>query len=424
MPKLTKRLIDATQPGAKKKIIWDTEVKGFGLRVLPTGAMAYIYRYSVDGRKYELTICQRHEKPVDEAREAAKDEESKVRHGGNPLAARKAKVGIMTVAALADLYMESASFKTKARSTQGTDRGRIERHIKPLLGKMPVATLRPEHIRRTFAAVRDGATAGTTRTGPRGLARVTGGPGTAGKSVLLLRAMFRWAKADGHMAEDPTAGIKVAASGVRETILEDAAQYERLFRVLDRMEAEHRIRGPAADAIRLIALTAARRGEVAGLRWRHVEMAKGRVVIPPGEHKTGGKTGKERIIALPAEAQAIIARQSEGAPDDLVFRPATGTNPLSLSKPWRAVRAEAGLPEGIGLHGLRHSLASSMAMAGASAVELMTALGHRQVSTTTRYVHFADSTRAALAERSAAHITAALRGTEQGEVIPLPARKK
>jgi site-specific recombinase XerD len=51
------------------------------------------------------------------------------------------------------------------------------------------------------------------------------------------------------------------------------------------------------------------------------------------------------------------------------------------------VREETGLPEGIDLHGLRHSLASHMAIQGAEAAEIMTALGHSQLSTAQKYVH-------------------------------------
>jgi site-specific recombinase XerD len=57
------------------------------------------------------------------------------------------------------------------------------------------------------------------------------------------------------------------------------------------------------------------------------------------------------------------------------------------------VREEAKLPPTLGLHGLRHSIASHLAMSGAQAPEIMTVMGHRQLSTVQRYIHFAASTR-------------------------------
>ena len=104
---------------------------------------------------------------------------------------------------------------------------------------------------------------------------------------------------------------------------------------------------------------------------------------------------------MPAEAQKIIARQTEGGPDDFVFSPARGDGAIALSKAWQKVRKEADLPETLGLHGLRHSIASHLAMGGAQAAEIMTAMGHRQLSTMQRYIHFAESTKQALAERAA-----------------------
>ena len=81
---------------------------------------------------------------------------------------------------------------------------------------------------------------------------------------------------------------------------------------------------------------------------------------------------------------------------------------------------EAALPEGIGLHGLRHSLASHMAMRGAEAAEIMTALGHRQLSTAQRYVHWAQDARQAVAERAASVVLsglAASTGNANAEIV-------
>jgi site-specific recombinase XerD len=66
------------------------------------------------------------------------------------------------------------------------------------------------------------------------------------------------------------------------------------------------------------------------------------------------------------------------------------------------VRIEANLPPTLGLHGLRHSVASHLTMGGAQAAQIMTAMGHRQLSTVLRYIHFAENARQTLAERAAA----------------------
>ena len=91
----------------------------------------------------------------------------------------------------------------------------------------------------------------------------------------------------------------------------------------------------------MIALTGARRGEIVNLRWRHVDLKAGLLLLPPASHKTGRRTGKARKIALPAAAQAVIARQPGGEPGDFVFMPAKGEGALSLEKPWRLIRKKA-----------------------------------------------------------------------------------
>ena len=106
-----------------------------------------------------------------------------------------------------------------------------------------------------------------------------------------------------------------------------------------------------------------------------MDLKDGRIVLPASGHKTGRKTGKPRVIHLPAAAQQIVARQPEGGPDDFVFSPSKGEGPVSLAKPWRAIRAEADLPKGVGLHGLRHCLATPLAVGGAQAAEIMVSLG-------------------------------------------------
>ena len=99
------------------------------------------------------------------------------------------------------------------------------------------------------------------KTGPRGLARVTGGEGAARYAFRLLRAVFAWAVAERLIERNPTTGVDFGRDGEREAVL-DAADYARLFATLATMEAERRLRPAVADAIRIIAMTGARRGEI------------------------------------------------------------------------------------------------------------------------------------------------------------------
>ena len=407
--KITKRVVDASEARRTRYFVWDEQIVGFGLLVLPTGIKSYVYQFRTpEGQQRRATIGRHGEWTPDQARRKADEWRQVTKTGADPLQAKRELRAAPTVGEIIAAYLESERYKGKAPTTQIGDLGRIRRHLLPLLGKKHVHTLTTEDVGRAFTAIRDGKTAARIKTGKRGLARVTGGEGTAKEAVKLLRSIFGWAINERLIKTNPAAHIKVGSSGTRDTILNGADDYARLFQALDLLEAQKKFSQVAADAIRLIALTGARRGEITGLRWSHVDRRQGLLTLPPAAHKSGKRTGKSRVIGLPAAAQAIIARQPTGADCDLVFPPSYGKGPIALTKPWRAVRAAAGLPKAIGLHGLRHSLASHMAMGGAQAAEIMTALGHGQLSTAQRYVHWAQDSRQGLAERAATTVLAGM----------------
>ena len=55
--KITKTVVDATKPVDKTKFVWDIEIKGFGLRVLPTGVKSYVFQYRTpEGKSRRATI--------------------------------------------------------------------------------------------------------------------------------------------------------------------------------------------------------------------------------------------------------------------------------------------------------------------------------------------------------------------------------
>jgi integrase len=350
---------------------------------------------------------------TDQARGTAKDMAYDVHVGRDPMGEKQARRQSATLNELLDDYIDSEAFASKAESTRKIDLGRIERHIRPLLGKEYAHKITTEAVKRMRRAITEGKTAGRIKTKYRGLARVTGGTGTADKAVLLLSAAFKWAVEQKIVSDNPAADIKCWKTGTRDTILDDAEDYKRMFEALQDLENEKRIRSAAADAIRFIALTGARRGEVTGLRWRYVDLKQSQVVLPPKAHKTGHKTGKPRIIALPAEAQAIITRQPPGEPDEYVFRSTITGSPIALNTDWPKVRSRAKLPASLGLHGLRHSIGTHFAMQGASAVELMELLGHKQIETTLRYIHYAENARKTIAERAASIAMAGLNAKDE-----------
>jgi hypothetical protein len=136
MPKLTKRIVDAATPKADRFTIWDAELKGFGLLVLPSGIKSYVYQYRTpEGIKRRITIGRHGSWTPDQARQKAEDHRQTVRSGGDPLGSKQALREALTVSDVLDAYLASEDFANKTPVTQSIDRGRIERHLRPLLGK-------------------------------------------------------------------------------------------------------------------------------------------------------------------------------------------------------------------------------------------------------------------------------------------------
>ncbi|PZF76407.1 hypothetical protein DK847_14625 [Aestuariivirga litoralis] len=417
--RITKRLVDsvAPAPDGKRLYVWDDEIKGFGLQVLPSGVKSYVFQYrNRQHANRRLTIGKHGKVTAEQAREMAKEHRAAISSGRDPLAEKREIRATPYVSELLDAYLKSTAYADKAPSTQLIEKGRIERHLRPLLGKVKITELTKEQVERARNSIRDGKTAATVKTKARGVARVRGGPITARECIALLRFVFNWGIETKRATSNPCDGVKLPPIGRRTAILEDAAAYATLFTALASMEAKKAIRPAAADAIRVLALTGTRKSEIAKLQWQHLDLKAGKITLPPSSHKTGKRTGA-KVIALPAVAQEIIKRQPPRGPDDYVFAPGRGKGPISLAKPWMQIRAAAGLPETLGLHGLRHSVGSHLAMNGAQLPAIMEALGHRQLSTVQRYIHFAENAKAALAETAAA---TALAGMNTAEATKQP----
>lgn len=425
--RLTKTVVDAWTFNPQDQLLWDGKLSGFGVKANRDGSKTFVISYrNKYGAKRRYTIGRLEgELTPDTARRKADKLLSKIKlEGFDPMEDKRANKSAMTVNQLLDEYLKSSRFAEKAEKTRVNEKSRIKRHVRPLIGSMKLEQLTPEKMRRLFADIRDGKTANVEKTKARGKSVVRGGEGVARMCIRHLRAMFNWAISEGMLTANPAEKIKIGQDGQRDAILETPEQYAALFRALDTLQEERRIPDSAADVIRVLAFTGARLGEITGLRWRHVDLDRGLITLPPQSHKAGHHTGKPKQIALPSPARAVIEKRTAGKPDDLVFPPTAGDNPIGIpSRLWEKIRKEADLPDGITNHSLRHSLGSLMAMQGAQAAEIMATLGHSQLSTAQRYIHFAQDARAALAEKYTAGIAAAIGGAPKAEVVDLERKR-
>lgn len=277
-----------------------------------------------------------------------------------------------------------------------------------------------DDIAKAQRAIAAGKTATDERTGWRGRAIVTGGAGVARSSIMSLSACLSWAVDQEIIAANPVSRVKKLPKRTMERFLSEI-EAARLLETLAEMEADGSLLPVHGDCVRVLLLTGARRGEIAGLRWNEVDLARGVLTLSADRHKAGGSAGKKHIVINAPAAQIIAQRTRMGA---AVF--AAPSNPdegcdAGLAKAWERVRARADLP-GVRLHDLRHSFASFGAAGGASLLLIGKALGHSQAATTARYAHLGHDPVRDLAERIGERIMGARAAPEaSANVVTLPA---
>jgi integrase len=417
------REVRAIGPGGE---IWDAAIPGFGARRQKSTAISYVLMYRTrEGRQRRYTIG-RHGAPwtPDSARDEALRLLGEVAKGADPAGDKREAREAMTVAELCDSYLADAEAgrlltrrgNAKKASTLTIDRGRIERHVKPLLGRVAVSAVERRDIERFMHAVAEGKTAGRTKTKPRGLARVRGGKGTATRAVGLLGGIFTYAVRQGLRADNPVHGVVRFADGRRERRLSDD-EYAALGAALRRGEAEG-IWPPAIAVTRFLALTGWRKSEALGLRWAEIDLARRTATL------ADSKTGRS-IRPLSHAACDVLRSARDFGGGELVFAATRGDGLMTgFPSLWARIAKLGGLPVDITPHVARHSFASLAGDIGYSEPTIAALIGHRGQTITSRYVHAADAVLLAAAD-AVANRTMELMGDSKPEadVVPLRAAR-
>ena len=433
--KLGRKFLSGLGPITKAQIIYDTELKGFGLKLLPPssknpqGTKSWIveYRPGAGGRsvaKKRVVLGSISSLPAEQARDRAKTMLANVRLGADPSAARAERRAAKTIAELATLYSAETDPVRKARTVQ-TYATYWNNHLLPLMGAMVAAAVTKADVVRLHRSV------GSEK------------QVTANRLVTLLAHFYSWAQENGHVPQgcNPASGVDRFKESGKERFLtaEELGRLGATIRLaetkgvpwaptdLANPKAKHATKDPesrvtkispqAAGAIRLLIFTGARLREVLHLEWAHVDLGRGMLFLP--DSKSGKKT-----IVLGAPAIAILHSLRDLGIEDARKAKPGATKPLSafvfstedmkrpkhdLSRPWRLITRAADLV-GLRLHDLRHSYASVGAAASLGLPIIGKLLGHRAVKTTEKYAHLdADPLRRAT-DIIGTSITAAMNG--------------
>ncbi len=359
--KLTQARLHALRPRKTVRDVRDAELRGFGVRLYPSGRKCFFIHSQHEGKRVWKIVGDAACLSVEDARTRARSMLAAGRHG--------------TSAASDHILFEEAAeevFRRYARNwkpgTLRVNRGYFANQILPWFRGRPIAAITAVDVREWFASLH--AT-----------------PVAADRSAPVLSVIMAQAEAYGYRPEgsNPCQGIRRYRRKGRERFLSDE-EVRRLGRALRRHEEQS---GMHVAIIRLLLLTGCRSAEIVTLRWR--EYRDGHL------HLADSKTGP-RMVWLSSPARTILDRQPRTSP--WVFPSArTGRSVAAdaVGKFWRQLRLEAGLRD-VRLHDLRHTYASIAVMTGENVLTVGRLLGHNDPGTTLKYTHLADDAVATAAE--------------------------
>lgn len=240
-----------------------------------------------------------------------------------------------------------------------------------------------------------------------------GGKGAAARTVGLLGGIFNFAVEMGFVDASPVRGVKRYRDNRRDRFL-SPVEFARLGDVLTEREKDGG--DPRHIAIiRLLALTGARKNEIACLRWSELDLDRG--LLRLRDSKTGPK-----VIPLGVAAIELLAGLQRNGGKYLFPDRRRPDQPIAnLDWAWVGIRRKAGLDD-VRIHDLRHSFASAGLASGEGLPLIGKLLGHAHIATTSRYAHLADDPLKAAADRISRNVADTLL-RRSAETPPDPAER-
>lgn len=353
--RLIQRRVDTLRPRKTVRNVRDAELKGYGVRITPSGKKRYFIHSQHRGHRVWKIVGDAAVMTEAEARARAR----------SMLAALRDDRDIETDVA-GDALFETIAEEVFVRygrrwkpRTLAVNRRYLSNQILPFFAGRPIAEITREEVQRWF----------------RSLHAV---PAAANRSAPILSVIMQQAEAWGYRPNggNPCKGIKRYRQERRERFL-SPEEYRRLGMALDRHEAKQPFR---VAALRLLLLTGCRKTEIVTLEWRFYR--DGRLYL--ADSKTGPRT-----VWLCSAAREVLDRLPRSS--RFVFPIASWTAPWGwLDAFWIQLRAEAGL-EDVRLHDTRHSFASMALSSGETIRTVGRLLGHDNAATTLKYAHLSDA---------------------------------
>ena len=380
----------ASGGGGAGRTIWSTKLPGLGLRTYPSGKQAYVVHTIMQGRLRLVTLGSPAKLTGSEAEKLAWQVVARAHIGANPAEDRKLARTAPEFQDFLEAYWKRAEPRWKPATvrTHGIYR---RLHMQGLFEGRGVEEITHPDVLAWFREITD---------------RV--GPGAANRCLSILQAAFMRAEAWGYRPDgtNPCRGVRMNRQRKMERFL-STEELAKLGATLARQPGRDRVK---VAAVRLLALTGCRIGEVLALKWSDVKGLR----LQLRDSKTGPRT-----VWIGEEGKKILGSIDRRKGVDWIFYDVQHRQPIRLYRFWNRVRDEASLPK-LRVHDLRHTYASRAAAMSETMPVIGKLLGHRKPTTTQRYTHFDDADVLAIAERIGAAIQDMM-GGRRAHVAPPPA---
>lgn len=285
MPKLTKTTVEnAAVPTQGDAWLWDSELEGFGVRIMTSGRKTYVVRYrtKVGNVQRKMTVARCSDLPPEKARELARKVFALVAEGLDPVGDKRVKKERPTILQLRDKYMKDHARPFKKKRSADLDEKNWRLHIVPTMGHVEIA-----EVKRSDILSLHGSLSAT--------------PATANQVLALLSKAFNlaeeWEWRDRNT--NPCHKVKKYELRERETIL-SLADIKRLYQTLSDLLQEGKILRQMFDLIRLLTLTGCRLREIMSAKRSWIDEERALLLLP--DSKVG-----QRKISLPDICMTIIA---------------------------------------------------------------------------------------------------------------------
>lgn len=375
--RLTTKFVESVAPTKGQQAAYpDAQVAGLELRVSPGGRKVWSFRYrNAEGKQRRMTLGAFPSLDLGDARDKAIKALGAVSDGTDPASdQRKAKEAararvVQTFNDLCDAYLEACEAgtwkpkgKRKRASTLATETAVLKKHVRPVLGKRPLAEITRRKVRNMLEGLTE-----------------AGLGARANKAHAITRQVFAYAISEEHLEINPATGFPPPHDQRSRARTLTDPELALWWNTLSTWPND--LRGPPEDgqdegelvtigrpmriSLQLLTLTLQRRGEVAGMAVSEVNLEEATWLIP-GERS---KNGKPHLVPLAPRAVVLIkealtlAKAGRKEPPPHVFpsrhQPGQPYRPDSLSHAMAELTAALNIPDATP-HDLRRTGSSAL----------------------------------------------------------------